>query len=511
MPEQTKEVINEEKTKVKTNNKGMLDYTQETKKQADFNDRIQNQNKKNYPYALFSSIYPKNILLIGNGFDLEAGLKSSFRDFILYIIYGCVFYQYENLIENFNKGIFREYISSENNVIEYALKKQYQSNHTIWKLCHKFASSHLGEVLLKKGIIPRLYDYIIDSKIIISIPVKIPNLRPQEPDPKKFAYGLSPNQPSITSYQLFNCLQKEVTNKGIETFDFLLKHEVERNKTNIALWLDVENVIEMLVLKQDSLLNKYDYSKKDLEKTPTEYYLKDLDLFENLLSEYLKKEERNTTKSSKSFFHDITKDYSDSLYKRSHQRISQVTIEQADCIINYNYTNTAENLFKKLRKKLDKTNNHASFIRHINGAIDIQDAIKVKEIDNNIVVGYSNHKNIEVPRDLFTFEKKARRVIKNTDYVNINNVIDNKEFDLVIMGHSCGVADSDILAKLLSSSYLRSAVVLCYSVDDMTSIYDNIKSMLEPEIFDELMDHSDFRKNLYFSVRAPNRKENTNY
>lgn len=501
MPDLTQETS--EKMNIK---RGMLVYTQETKEQADQKDRRNNQQEKNYPYGLFSSTSTKNILVIGNGFDLEAGLKSSFRDFILYIIYGCCFYQYEKLITNFDKKVFRDYIFSKNNKIEYSLKRQFYSNSKLWKLCHTFAKSNLGEVLLKRGLIPLLYDYIVDSKFIIKVSLKIPKLRPEEPDPKMFAYGLSRNKPSISSPSLFSYLEPDVIGKKIETFDYLLKKELERNKTNISLWLDVENVIEMLVLKQDPLLKKYDYSKEDLEKVPTECYLKDLDLFENLLSNYLVKEEKKNKKNTKKFFQTITKDYSKSLYKRSHLRISQIEIEQADCIINYNYTKTAENLYNKIRKTQDKNNNQSSFIRHINGAIDIQEAIKVKEIDNNIVVGYSNTKNIDVPRDLFPFEKRARRIIKNTDYVNLHNIIENMEFDLVIMGHSCGVADSDVLTKLLSSSFLRSAVVMCYSVEDMTSIYNNIKSMLEPEIFDELMDHTDFRKNLYFTVKDPQRK-----
>lgn len=264
----------------------------------------------------------------------------------------------------------------------------------------------------------------------------------------------------------------------------------------------------MLVLKQEPLLKKYNYYDKDLDKIPTDYFLKSLDQLEDLLSKYLKLEESSLEKDPQCFFEKITADYSASLLSRSLQRISEVKIEKADCVINYNYTKTAETLFEEYSNKSGESHKTTDgFIRYINGALKIKDSLKVKEIKNNIVVGYTNQKNTDVSKDLFPFEKRARRIIKNTDYVNLGKVIDGKEFDLVIMGHSCGVADSDILSKLLSDSNLRSAVILCFSVDQMISIYNNIKSMLKQDTFDELMDHSDFRRNLFFSVRAPQKGE----
>lgn len=70
------------------------------------------------------------------------------------------------------------------------------------------------------------------------------------------------------------------------------------------------------------------------------------------------------------------------------------------------------------------------------------------------------------------------------------------------MGHSCGIADSDIISKLLTNPNLKSAVVLCHSLNDLISSVNNIKAMLGDEQFGKLMTFSKDEKfnNLYFSV-----------
>ena len=122
--------------------------------------------------------------------------------------------------------------------------------------------------MLKKGIIPLSYGYLVDSDITCNTTIEIPNLGPEEPDAKDFAFGLFSKRPSITLVKLFSYLDSEdtednkkkyVINKTIETIDSLITQEYVDNKENIDLWLDVENVIEMLILKQDDLLKKYNY------------------------------------------------------------------------------------------------------------------------------------------------------------------------------------------------------------------------------------------------------------
>ena len=186
-----------------------------------------------------------------------------------------------------------------------------------------------------------------------------------------------------------------------------------------------------------------------------------------------------------------------SLTKRSHNRIIGIDISKADIVVNYNYTNVAQRYFSEI----DKTPK----IIHINGSLDIPDEISLSEINTNIVIGYTKQGNIDLPKEAFPFEKTMRRIIKNTEYVDINSLIKSKTFDLVIMGHSCGIADSDIIGELLSSKNLKTAVILCHSLVDLISICNNIKQMVGESKFGELMafSKSKITKNLYFAVEEP--------
>ena len=49
------------------------------------------------------------------------------------------------------------------------------------------------------------------------------------------------------------------------------------------------------------------------------------------------------------------------------------------------------------------------------------------------------------------------------------------------------MADSDVISKLLEHENLNNAVVLCYSTTSLISAFNNIKAMVKPEKFAELI------------------------
>ena len=66
----------------------MIEYNDELNCISELDD--QGIIQTNYKVAV------RKILLIGNGFDIRAGLKSSFLDFFIFITYGCAIYNYNN-------------------------------------------------------------------------------------------------------------------------------------------------------------------------------------------------------------------------------------------------------------------------------------------------------------------------------------------------------------------------------------------------------------------------------
>jgi len=227
-------------------------------------------------------------------------------------------------------------------------------------------------------------------------------------------------------------------NKGIETFIYTIDKELSDSR--VKLWLDIESVIEMIVTNSTELRDKYGFREEiALDKTSIDAFLKGINLFEQLLSEYLLDSEKQFSNKDNYgyFFSQISDDFRDSLSKRSNFLIDDLDIRDASTVINYNYTNIAERIYKKHNPNID--------IRYINGTLHVNEEVKLNEIDTNIVIGYSNLEETKVRKDQYPFEKKSRRILKNTEYIDIESIISREPFELVIIGHSCGIADSDVI------------------------------------------------------------------
>lgn len=432
----------------------------------------------------------KTILLIGNGFDLRAEVKSSFNNFITFIIYGCILhncynnYYLKNRVADIihNKNANLKSLPPELDIL---LNK---STHDIYQKCRDFAETHLGKEIFTHIFSP----YFYFAFILLSESANVKPILRYDKKSLETSYGLEPS-PEGNKFDI----PANILNKGLETIVYLIDKELSSDKNNIKLWLDVECIIEMLIAGTEELKDKYNYHeevKKD--HSSIESYAKGLNLFEHLLTQYLKEAQKIQIDSdiAVEYFDDIQNKYLHSLVKRSHHRIEDMDISHPDIVINYNYTDVATRYFSAI-------NSHPKII-YINGSINIPDELQLNEIETNIVIGYTKPKETKVPKEAFPFEKSLRRIIKNTEYLDIDSLIGSDDFDLVIMGHSCGIADSDIIKKLLTNENLKSAVVLCYSLDDLISSVNNIKAMLGDEKFGKLMTFSKDEKfnNLYFSV-----------
>lgn len=189
------------------------------------------------------------------------------------------------------------------------------------------------------------------------------------------SYGLEPSPEG----NKFN-IPANILNKGLETIVYLIDKELSSDKNNIKLWLDVECIIEMLIAGTEELKDKYNYHeevKKD--HSSIESYAKGLNLFEHLLTQYLKEAQKIQIDSdiAVEYFDDIQNKYLHSLVKRSHHRIEDIDISHPDIVINYNYTDVATRYFSAI-------NSHPKII-HINGSINIPNELQLNEIETNIV------------------------------------------------------------------------------------------------------------------------------
>ncbi|WP_406545400.1 hypothetical protein [Succinimonas sp.] len=274
--------------------------------------------------------------------------------------------------------------------------------------------------------------------------------------------------------------------EGLETIAHIVEANFDQNRKNIALWSDVETVIELLITSPLYLKTKYNLEDDKFPKwdnSTLESFSYGLDIFEILLTKYLSLIQNIdiTKNNAETFFNDIVVNHLESLTSRSCGAIDEdvarelLDISNANIVINYNYTNIAERFFKEVHSPEQKDK-----IIHINGSIQ-PELNNQNEFETNIVIGYTNFSNDDIPKELYPFEKTCRRIIKNTGYVDINEFIEDNWFDLIIIGHSCGIADSDVIGKLLCHKKLNYAVILCHSKYDLVSIFNNIKKIINSE------------------------------
>lgn len=171
-------------------------------------------------------------------------------------------------------------------------------------------------------------------------------------------------------------------------------------------------------------------------------------------------------------------------------------------IVNFNYTNTYEKLYKKDNEK----------IFHIHG-----------NVDDKIVLGVNPDQcdNIDsIDTSFLSFKKYIQRVIYNTDVdylewikeglIPADNVY--KNYDLLVMGHSLDVTDNDVLEQIFEIS--RHITILYYNNAALQNQIKNLIGILGKEKFDDYRINKDLKfisQDENFSQYAEIRQKNSKF
>ena len=286
----------------------------------------------------------KNILLIGNGFDLRTGVKTTFKDFFRFVIYGTIWHNYSkskllekltisNLDEKGYKKYFNEKIKNKIQVIadiqkekeREKLNKQWPeklipSEHPLEILlrlkdkeeiaenCRKFIETELGQKFIK---------YLFDCDDLYSA-LKISLTTEYEESTNLPALGTIFGIPRYQSREKNYIPDDTKPGEGLETFAHIFEAISSKNQSNIALWSDVETVIELFVTQDKKLGTKFQIKKKDIPVWTTETltnFSEGLDIFESLLAQYFKAIQ--DINIGNIFLKIIEKEYQDSFRMRS--------------------------------------------------------------------------------------------------------------------------------------------------------------------------------------------------
>lgn len=155
-----------------------------------------------------------------------------------------------------------------------------------------------------------------------------------------------------------------------------------------------------------------------------------------------------------------------------------------DVFINFNYTNTFEQLYYQ------HVNTNAKLIINIHGNLK----------ENNITFGHGDElsekfKEIEdLNENDFLKNIKSFSYLTNSNYSKIQSLVDSGSFQVIIYGHSCGTSDRTLLNLIFESKGCAHIKTLYHkekSTDNFNEILFNIsrnfrdKNLMRRRVFDK--------------------------
>ncbi|MCL1637926.1 MULTISPECIES: AbiH family protein [Elizabethkingia] len=192
---------------------------------------------------------------------------------------------------------------------------------------------------------------------------------------------------------------------------------------------------------------------------------KGFELLQNLLYDYLIRiEEQHSSHkydaSRSNLVSQLTEPIKHNLAPQSKKTVRGITINTNDAptpsnilFLNFNYTSTIETYVKEIRKTIPNTD-----VIYIHG--------KLNDINNPMIFGYGDEQetNFEVLEKYDECLKyvKTYWYLRTNNYENFLKFIDVDEFEVYIMGHSCGMSDKTMLSSIFNNPNCKKIKVLTY-------------------------------------------------
>jgi hypothetical protein len=416
------------------------------------------------------------LILIGNGFDLAHGLKTSYKDFIEHLWLGI----YEELSNESIKG--QRTLSGEDS-FEFVNKDN---------LINVFYTSL------------NLYNYYI--RIVSNSKSHKTYLINKSSDAKSLSQSINLfinfiNQlEHIYPNNFFKIISENYTNKNwsdIEA-DYYRELKNKRDEPKLIKKLNEDfRDIKELLRKYLSGLEEHPKieSIKDIIFSPLEtcdfklssknIIRDDIDIKVNLLlndpsiKKWLNKtfplnkhREEEGIKNKDEIVNDILK------FGEKDYELQDFFLPDRILILNFNYTKTEE-LYKNLYVKNRMTDTYINIeINHIHGTLD--------DDDNHMIFGYGDEEDDEY-KELEKSETpglldnvKSINYLEATNYRNMERFIESAPYQIFIMGMSCGMADRTMLRKLFQHNNCISIKPFYYkSTDKDGKEWDNYTEIVQ--------------------------------
>lgn len=242
--------------------------------------------------------------------------------------------------------------------------------------------------------------------------------------------------------EILNLLKLNSTYKSINnTFhhfkviekNIILKEIINQlNKTNN--WCDIEYLYLYLLQRENTKTLNSDFNE-----------------IKELLIEYLKIESRKKIK--------IRDDY----------RRFFNTVKNGDLLLNFNYTNTFDTYLKSIKCNI----------------INIHGTLNDKLED--VIFGYGNYnfKEYEMIEESNEDEKleffKLSQYLNNKRYSELMEYISEEDYEIVIIGHSCGLSDKSLLKTIFENIFCKKITFFYHQWqnNETKNIEDNFKELIK--------------------------------
>lgn len=399
-----------------------------------------------------SEVKINRLILIGNGFDLANGLKTSFYDFINFIVYETVLYL-ETGIQN-SLGIDNNIFETDKDV-----RVNYESLLSFIRKRKEFISStRYGKQLISNV---NQNDKII--KKIQKIPDKIEEKYDVEynyiekysllfdenfwMNPIDYLLNL-PIPRNINTTEIKSTLNKILSGKKLfknKLFEIIFKNAIPRNEKS-KNWGGIEHDFYQTLLNVDKIYEKID--KKDKIEILNDEF-KDIIIclqgYLNYIDRYHNTSLDDTVKAiEKHLKEPIGNIELSNTYKKKIGLHSEDNIKLNEIIfLNFNYTHTISNYIKSKHNDIN-----ANEIQ-IHGYL-----YPGSSIPNQIIFGYGDemdgsYKELEERNDnRYLKYFKSLHYLFHPNYKNLLDFLEQEKYQVYIWGHSCATSDRVLLQTI---------------------------------------------------------------
>lgn len=373
------------------------------------------------------------LILVGNGFDLAHGLKTSYKDFIIGYLADC-FYKVDPYRFDYNDELLSVNVSHS-----IAFKD----------FIRRYIVGQSTSFFLEKNEILSFFELCYEQGFLWGL-FSINDLDTDN-NKKKESFHLQVT--SVLGIQI-NC----------DFFKRVISSCIECN------WVDIESEyfkqLKKCKNKDDSFnvekvqeLNKeFDYLKEKLEVYLQQHQVnREIEVIPELL-------EGIKSDFEISDFEPLM-GYEDARLKLGYDKTKMPEIEHNLYFLNFNYTNT----LTKYKEELEKNRGKFSGIEvnHIHGELGNR--------INPIIFGFGDEHDKEYltfeeqsNNDLFT-HIKSYQYFKTANYRKLANFLNSDNYQVFVMGHSCGLSDRTMFKEIFDHENCNSVKIFYYQKPDGTN------------------------------------------